>query len=185
MAGKVELIPLTCPRCNTAIPARLDEAAWVCDQCKQGWLLQDDEKTGRTSLQPLEVYYQNGISPAAPGWPFWVVDGKVIAERTAFSGNQHLESRQFWSKPQRFFVPAYTCTLDQLVELGPRLLLNPPQLQPGPPAAFQPVVLAPPDIQPYVEFIVMAVEVERKDRLREVKMAVTLSQPALWVLNRA
>ena len=185
MSAKVELVPLVCTHCNTPIPARPEETAWVCSQCKQGWLLQEDEREDRMKLLPLDVYYQAGIPAAAPGWPFWVVDARVTIQRSTFGGNSNAEAQQTWSQPRRFFVPAYACKLDHLVEVGHRLMSTPPLLQPGPASAFQPVVLATRDIQPYVEFIVMAIEISRKDKLKNVDMTVSVSQPALWVLAKS
>jgi len=177
MDRPVELIPLVCFKCDTPVSAEPDEVAWVCGRCGQGLLL--DESKG---LAPLQVQYSAALPPNTRGKPFWVAEGSVGVQRQTYSGDKSNEALQFWSQPKRFFVPAYTCQLDTLVDLGPRLLLNPPALQPGPATAFEPVTLAPGDIQAMAEFIVMAIEAGRSDMLKQVGVTVKLSTPALWVL---
>lgn len=179
MDQPTQLIPLRCVRCNTALPAEPDEVAWVCPQCGQGQLLDDDQ-----GLQSLSVQYAQGIPPGVQGWPYWVADGRVQLQRSVLRQNRQAEadSAHFWSQPRRFFIPAYRCTLEELLAQATQLLLQPPGLQSAPPAPFRPVILAPQDIQPAVDFIVMAVEAGRKDSLHNLQISVKLSPPALWIL---
>jgi hypothetical protein len=63
------------------------------------------------------------------------------------------------------------------------LLLKPPVLQPGPSAPFEPVTFSPQDITPLAEFIIMALEADRSDKLKSLKIDLDwLSAPALWIL---
>jgi hypothetical protein len=168
---------MVCIRCSTAIPAHPDEVAWVCAQCGQGNLL--DEEQG---LKAVEVNYSAALKANARGKPFWVVEGQVTLRRQTYGGNEEREAQQFWREPRRFFVPACACPLEMLLDLGQSFLLRPPALQPGSPALFDPVVLAPEDVQAAVDFIVMAVEAGRKDKLKEVEFSVMLTPPVLWIL---
>lgn len=177
MAQTIDLVPLVCIRCNTAIPANPDEVAWVCAQCGQGNLL-DEEK----GLTLVEVNYSASLLPKGKGRPFWVVDGQVTLRRQTYGGNEEREAQQFWGQPRRFFVPAFACPLEALLELGQSLLLRPPVLEAGPPAPVEAIVLALDDVRAAVDFIVMAVEAGRKDKLKAVDFEVQLSTPALWVL---
>lgn len=177
MDRPVELIPLVCSKCNRPVPAEPGQVAWACEQCGQGLLL--DESKG---LVPLEICYAAGINPNTKGKPFWVAEGRVTLHREMYAGNSEREAQAFWSQPRRFFVPAYVTQLNSLVEAGVSLLYKQPDLQPGPAAAFEPVVLQVEDIQPAAEFIVMAVEAGRKDKLKEVNFNLQLSAPVLWIL---
>lgn len=177
MGAPIELIPLLCIQCNTAVPAQPDEVAWVCAQCGQAMLL--DERKG---LVPLQVHYAAGIPQNTLGRPFWVAQGKVSLQRELFQGNKTAEAQLLWSQPRRFTIPAYTCTLDMLLKDGPQYLLKPPSLEPGPAARFQPVTLAPGDLQALAEFIVVAIEAERSDMLKQVEVSVSIGEPALWIL---
>ena len=180
MSSAIELIPLLCTRCQTVIPAESDEVAWACAQCGQGLLL--DEAKGAI---PLAINYAAGIPANQKGWPFWVATGQVsVQKRSIFgSGDQGNTTRLFWQVAHRFFVPAFSLQLDQLITWGTRFLQQPPALQPGPAAAFAPATLHHEDLQPMAEFIVLGIEADRKDKVREIEFTLQLSQPELWVLG--
>ena len=178
MDRPVELIPLVCIKCSTPVPAGPDEVAWVCAQCGQGMAL-DDEK----GLASLEVQYSSAGPPGAQGKPFWVVEGEAaLQQRQTYSGNQDRSAQAFWSQPRRFFIPAFTSPLETLLNLGTNFLLQPPDLQPGPPVRFDPVTLYAEDVPAAAEFILMAVEAGRKDKLKELNFSLKLSSPCLWIL---
>jgi len=181
MVPPVELIPLACLKCDASISAEPDEVAWVCASCGQGLLL---DETAERGLSPLVVQYANGLDPNRQGKPFWVVEGNVQLARSTYDtwSNKDEEAQQIWSQPQRFFVPASEVPLQTLADLGPRLLLNPPTLQPGPAAPFEPVTVSPDDLPALAELIVLAIEAGRSDMLKQVNIQVALSEPALWVL---
>ena len=178
MDQQVQLIPLLCTKCQTSVPAGPDEVAWVCAQCGQGLLL--DPSKG---LVQLEVNYAVGIAPNTPGKPYWVTEGRVtFSRRQTYSGNEDRDAHNFWGQPRRFCVPAFTSPLESLLDVGSRLLVQPPALQPGQAARFEPVTLALEDVKPLAEFIVMAIEANRKDKLKEIRIGLELSEPSLWVL---
>jgi hypothetical protein len=173
----VELVPLVCLRCNTPLPAEADEAAWVCANCGQGMHL--DLKAG---LERLDVNYHAGIPQGATGRPYWVVERRVELRQRDSYGRGDSAGPAFWSQPRRFFVPAYTASLEDLLAAGLNLLERPPALQPGPPARFQPVTRAAEDVRAAAEFLVMAVEAGRTDKLKKLDFILELGQVALWIL---
>lgn len=177
MDQPVELIPLVCPKCSTPVPAELDEVAWVCAQCGQGLLL--DEQKG---LALLEVQFAAGIPAVAKGKPFWVADGQVAMQRKTYSGNQGNEAQAFWSQPRRFFIPAFAAPLDDRLNLAMSLIAKPPALQAGSPTRFEPAVMHIEDVSAAAEFVVMAIEAGRKDKLKELDFSLKLSTPVLWIL---
>jgi hypothetical protein len=179
MTAPITLVSLKCVRCETPVPAQPDQVAWVCAQCGQGLLL--DEEHG---LAPLEVHFAAGASSEGRGNPFWVTEAVVTLQRethNAFSKKAE-EARQFWSRPHRFSIPAFTCPLDTLISLGTGLLRHPPELQPGQPLPFAPVTLHPQDVAASVDFIVVAIEAERTDKVKRIDFSVRLSPPSLWIL---
>jgi len=177
MARPIELTPLVCIRCSTRLPAQPEEVAWVCPQCNQGQQLHETH-----GLAPLEVQYVAGVTPGQKGKPFWVVDGQVSLQRQTYSGNQEPEAQRFWGTVRRFFIPAFDLPLEQILTLGRQYLVQPPTLQSGPPTPFEPVILAPVDLPALAEFIVMALEADRKDKLKQLRIQLALQTPALWVL---
>ena len=178
MSEAVRLIPLLCPKCQTPVPAQPDEVAWVCEQCRAGMLLSEEQ-----GAVALDVFFSTSIPQNATGRPFWVARGMVKpATRTTYRGDNSKEMREYWSVPRLFFIPAYACQLDEMLETGTKLLREPWIMQPGAPTRIQPVVLAPQGVKPVAEFIVMSVEAGRGDWLKELKMDVELDPPQLWIL---
>ena len=62
------------------------------------------------------------------------------------------------------------------------MLLNPPDMTPGEPTPFEPVTLYRGDVRAAAEFIVMAIEAGRKDKLKSIEFELELASPALWIL---
>ncbi|MBN1668776.1 MAG: hypothetical protein JW862_16900 [Anaerolineales bacterium] len=179
MSAPVELVPLNCLRCGFALPAALDEIAWVCSQCGQGQRLHPLE-----GLQPLEVHYAAGIVPPKKGRPYWVSTGQVSLQRETYSGlgKQTGQAESFWSQPRRFYIPAYDFQLDEFTRLGVDWLAQQPELQAGPAASFEPVTVLAEDVPAWAEFLVMALEAERKDKVKSVNFSLQLEPPQLWIL---
>lgn len=175
--ARVELIPMLCLKCQQPIPARIDEVVWVCQTCGQGLVLTDKQ-----GLLPQVVHYAGNIPANTPGKPIWVAPGQVSLQRQTYSGDQSKEMLEFWSQPRWFFIPAYELNLDQLAQTGVALLKQPlPMQEGGVPAAFLPVTVPPEDIYPLAEYLVLAVEAERRDKLRSLSFTLQLGQPELWI----
>jgi hypothetical protein len=151
----------------------------MCARCGQGLLLDEDQ-----GLAPISISFATGIPPDTEGHPFWVADGTVSMARETYSvfGKKTDESETFWSRSHRYFVPAFDCSLDRLVNLGTQLLQQPPVLQPGTPVPFEPVTLSPRDVPALAEFIVVAIEAGRRDKVKQIEVVLQLSEPELWVL---
>jgi hypothetical protein len=177
VAGPVELVPLQCLRCSAPIPAETNEVAWVCAQCGQASLLDDLQ-----GLVPLEVLYSTALPAQGRGKPYWAARGRVRLERNTYKGNQRGESESFWAQPRLFCIPAYDCSLDVLLAEGKKMLMLPAALQTGKAAPFEPVVLPIADVRASAEFLVTAIEAERKDMLRRLQFDLELETPVLWIL---
>ena len=176
----VELVALKCLRCETPIPAAPDEIAWVCERCGQGWML--DEVSGVASQA---FHFAAGIQPGKRGSPFWVAGGSLRLNRQTYASfsKKDNEAAEFWAVPRRFFIPAFACDLETTLNLGTALLRNPPHLAEGGPAPFLPVTISPRDIYPLAEFIVIAIEAERKDSIKQLDFSLELRAAELWVLS--
>ncbi|HVP21180.1 MAG TPA: hypothetical protein VMS73_04905 [Anaerolineaceae bacterium] len=174
----VELVPLQCVKCQNPILAQPDEVLWVCATCGQGQMLSDEH-----GLVAQPVHYAAGIAPNAQGKPVWVVSAQVGLHRETYRGDESLSMLQFWQQPRPFFIPAYTLPLDQLVETCQRMLRQPAALQEVQSrSAFYPVTVHAEDLQALVEYIVLAVEADRSDMLKELDFKVQLGQPELWIV---
>jgi len=173
------LLPLQCLKCQTALLAEPDEVAWLCPTCGQAVLLDEKQPAG---LAPLEIYFATGIQTGQRGRPFWVAQGVVSVNRETYSGDESRQAQEFWRTPRTFFIPAYTCALDELISQGMQLLKQPISMMPGQAAAFLPVTLALEDVRPMAEFIIMGIEAERRDMLKSINIQLNLAAPVLWVL---
>jgi hypothetical protein len=179
MSPVIELIPMQCVRCQNPLLAQPDEVFWVCATCGQAQLLSDER-----GLLPELVHYAAGI-PAndAKSKPIWVVQGQVALSRQTYRGDESRDMLQFWAQPRTFFIPAYSLPLDQLMDTCLGLLRQPVTLQEGhSPASFYPVTVHPEDLQALVEYMVVAVEAERKDMLKELDFKVQLGKAELWIV---
>jgi hypothetical protein len=180
MTSQVALIPLRCVRCDTPVPADPLEVAWACAQCGQGLLL--DEVQG---LSPLEIHYSSGIPANQKGKPFWVAHGRVNIQRDSYAGKSDRivrEVEEFWGQGRTFVIPAYQAPLEELLAVALGYLKKTPSLDEGPVAKFDPATLSPKDLTSAAQFVVMAVEADRKDKLKRLEPGVELEDPVLWVL---
>lgn len=177
MDQTVALVPLVCIKCSTPIPADPGEVAWVCKVCGQGNYLHENKE-----LVTLDIFYSHMLAPNAVGKPYWVANGEVSLQRETYGSSSYKESEQYWAQPRRFFIPAYRSSLEELLTQAIALLADPPQLQPGAQSRFQPVVLEQSEFLPALEFLVVAVEAARKDRLKKIDLQVKHESPVLWIL---
>lgn len=179
MTVSVELVPLKCVRCGTFVPAQEDEVAWVCPQCGQGLLLTE------TGLAPLAVQW--AAARAQPGaelrWlPFWAFTGTVhFSQRQAYSGSRQPDA--LWNAPRRFYIPAFPYPLEDMQRLGADFTRRQIALTPGQAAApLARCTLFPADAQGAAEFVVLTIEADQRDNLRQVSFSLELGEPELWVL---
>jgi hypothetical protein len=179
MVSAVDLVPLNCIRCGYPIPAEIDEVAWACEQCGQGQQLNED------GLIPLQVLYSENLKPSQKGRPFWVCEGRVTINRDTYDkfGKKNQDALDFWAAPRQFYVPACTYPWDEFSGLGVKWLYNPPILVPGPAVAFQAVTVAAEDIAAWAEFLVVALEAKRKDKVKKIEFKLTMGEPQLWILE--
>lgn len=173
------LLPLQCIKCQAPIAANVDEVAWVCATCGQSMLLDETQPKG---IAELPIHYDGSVRTGQKGRPFWVAQGMVTLQRSLYRGNANNQAQEFWQKPHMFFVPAFACSLDELVSLGMKLLRQPVVPQQGQPAPFLPVTLLRGDVRPMAEFVIMGIEAERGDMLKSVNIQLNLNNPILWVL---
>jgi len=178
MTTSLELVLLKCLHCGTHVPAGEEEVAWVCAQCGQGMQLSSE------GLAPLTVNWAVPWPGAAQlRWlPFWVFTGTVTFLRRENYGGKS-EPDKLWSGPRRFYVPAFPASLDQLETLGADLTRKQVALQSGPAVGeLKDCTLFPDDARQAVEFVVLTIEADRKDKLKTVEFRLDLGEPELWVL---
>lgn len=179
MTNQIELIPLRCPECQFHVPAEQDEIAWVCPNCQTSLIL--DMQNGLTRH---EIKFSEGIKSGKTGRPFWISQAQVDIKRSTFSSawGAKEDAKEFWKQPRTFYVPAYTCSIDEVVEISSLLLTKPYPLNAGPQVPFIPITLEQQDVQAYAEFVVLGIEAHRKDKVSKVHFTLQLQDLELWIL---
>jgi hypothetical protein len=177
MTTSVELVLLKCIQCGTPVPADEDEVAWVCATCGRGLLLTD------TGLVPINVSWAAAQAGGrtGPARPVWVFTGSVeIVSRESYSGRGRADG--LWSQPVHLYVPAYTCPLQELEDVGAKLTRQQPGITPGPAGTLKGCTLLPSEARTVAEFIVLTIEAEQKDKLKHIEVLLKVGPPELWVL---
>jgi hypothetical protein len=175
MTPRAGLVPLECVRCSTPVPAEPEEIAWICANCGQGLLL--DEEAG---LKAITVHAAAAQGQAS--WrPYWVASGRVrFTRRESFGRDAPPQAR--WSQPVRFVLPAYPTTVEEAVAIGVGMLQRPPSLDEGEAQPLQGATVLPDQIVPLARFVVLSIEAERDDKLEAIEFTVELDAPELWCL---
>ncbi len=179
MSAPIELIPLRCPECQFHVPAEPDEVAWVCPNCHTSLIL--DENIG---LKRFEIKYSDRVQSGKQGRPFWVARAQVDISRKVYESacGAKKDAKEFWEQPRTFYIPAFTCDLDKMIEISAHLVTNPVPLKPGARVPFLPITLEQEDVHAYAEFTVLGIEAHRKDKVSKVHFDLHLQNLALWIL---
>lgn len=181
----IRLVPLVCVKCQAPIPAAPSEVAWVCEQCGQGLLINQNPGggPGETAACALDVFFSKDIQPGMRGRPFWVTRARVtFSERTTYKGDEGRAAEEYWSVPRLFYIPAWDTTLDEIISMGVMLMKNAPAMVSGSRTHFLPIVTPPGDVRSFAEFIVVSIEAERRDYLKTIRFNMEYENPQLWVL---
>jgi hypothetical protein len=179
MISPIELVPMYCIQCSARIPANPNEYAWRCSECGQGQRLAATDE-----LVPCEIHFHADLEEGQPGFPYWVLRGQVEIHRTVAKpkADESEKAAEFWSRPHTFFVPAFECTLDEMIYRGGKLLMVPPGLESGSATSFHPVTLPMDDSLQLIDFLVAVIEADRSDALKRLQVTKNLSSPELWII---
>lgn len=179
----MKLLALRCPQCDTWLQPQQLDMVLPCPTCRTAVFLQE------TGLTALPTTYAAPLDGSATTWlPFWRFLGRVHIERREIQGGgggSQREAADLWATPRHFFVPAWELPAHRAREMGSRLVNRQPTFQtidqPEPPL-FQPATLAPADAQKLLELIILTIEANRSDWLRNLQFRLELNSPDLWLL---
>jgi len=179
----MKLLALRCPQCDTWLKPQQLDVVLPCPTCHTAVLLQD------TGLTTMPVTYAAPQDDTATVWlPFWRFQGKVHIDRRDTQGggrSSERESAELWSLPRHFFVPAWELPAQRAREMGSRLVSRQPvfkTFEPSEPPLFQAATLTPDDAQKLLELIVLTIEANRSDWLKNLQFHLELTPPELWAL---
>ena len=97
-------------------------------------------------------------------------------------GKKTKDALRFWEQPRQFIIPAFSYPLGKFARSGVQWLREPPGLEPGLIVDFEPVTVAAEDVNAWAEFLVIALEAERKDKVKKIEFSLELGEPQLWIL---
>ena len=179
----MKLVAIRCPVCARPMKAEVEDLIVACGNCRTPVSL--DER----GLQPVKVVYATPQTGAAPeSWlPLWIFQGEVTIQSRESQGRGDNEWQRFWSEPRYFYIPAWSLSLETLNRFSIPLVRQQPRYQPltgGPPGeqAHRSVTVSAADAEKLLEFLVLEIEVQRKDWLRTIAFQITASKPVLWAL---
>jgi hypothetical protein len=158
------------------VPAEPDEVAWVCANCGQGLLL--DEEAG---LKAITVHSAAHPGGEATRRPYWVALGRVRFTRRESYGRDAAPNER-WGRPVQFVLPAFAATVEQAVGAGVTLLERPPELVEGEAQLLRGAAVLPDEIEPLARFVVLSIEAARDDKLEAIEFIIDLGPPELWLL---
>ncbi len=180
----MKLLPLRCPQCNQKLePHHNDVVVVVCTQCFTAVTLH------QTGLQPIDVHYAAPSNERVDSWlPVWLFHGRVILHQRQSQGSSKgadKDAAELWQRAQRLYAPAWQQPARQARELGSKLVQAQPLFQaiPRPDGALlAETIITPEDGLKLLDFIVLTIEAERKDMLRDIKFNIEAGPPALWAI---
>ncbi len=179
----MKLLALRCPQCDTWLQPQQLDVVLPCPTCKTAVFLQE---TGLTTISATYAAPQND---SATTWlPFWRFRGQVHIEQRDTQGGSRAsqqESAELWGLPRHFFVPAWELPARRAREMGSRMVSRQPlfaTFEPPELPLFQAATLSPDDAQKLLELIILTIEAERSDWLKNLQFRLELAPPELWLL---
>lgn len=178
----MKLLALRCPHCDTWLQPGLHDVVLLCPTCATAVALHDQ------GVQAAPLTYGIPTTTEFAWYPFWLFQGQVVIRRRQTQGGSRADAdaaQQFWREPRRLYVPAWELTVHDARELGARLARQQLLYQVGDKpeqAAMQPATVDPTDARKLLEFIILTIEAQRNDWLRDLQFDVQAAAPQLWAL---
>lgn len=182
----MKLLLLRCPTCADPLPAENDDVVLTCPTCFT------DVKLDEQGIQTTAVSFVQPTKPdAVTHWlPFWVMEARVdIQSRKTQGRNKGAEkdSEEMWAAPRLLYTPAWDFPVPQARQMGSGLVVRQPAVhlldtRPSE-ALLTPAVFTVEDAQKFLTFVVLTIEAERKDWLKDLQFQVVpLRKPEMWAL---
>lgn len=177
---------LNCPICHRPLTPQDEDVVVGCSNCRSPIALGEAQ-----FAQATVTYAQAALRQQPDRWlPFWLYQGRVsIRQRDTQGGRRRIgdEAVTFWASPRYFYVPAWEISMTTVRQIGAELIQQQPRFQgmrenPYPTLPFVSANVTAEDAKKLIEFIVLDIEVRRKDWLKRIDFSVGLSEPSLWAI---
>jgi hypothetical protein len=180
----MKLLPLRCPQCSQKLEPQSNEVVVVaCGQCYTAVTLH------QSGVQPIEIHYAAPSIERVDSWlPFWLFHGRVHLHRRESQGGSKgadKDAAELWQRVQRLYTPAWNIPAPRARALGSQLVQAQPIFQAIPrpaDARLTEATITPEDGLKLLDFVVLTIEAERKDWLRDLQFKIEAGPPALWAI---
>ena len=187
MSGGIEfaLIPLDCPTCGAGIHARGEDVVYYCTACRNGYLLDETD----WSLRRIDTSFVAAAHLQADEYkPFWLLPARVdIIDRQASGGGFTGILRTFLGQDRVledtgegvFAVPAFRAQLEAVTRLVRRYTEALPELKEKLGERLLGGCYGRQDAEKLAHYALIATEVEKPDKLLELKYEIEFGEPRL------
>ncbi|MCA9961104.1 MAG: hypothetical protein KC443_18820 [Anaerolineales bacterium] len=178
----MKLVALRCPQCDTWLQPGVNDVALLCAVCGTAVSLTDQ------GVQTIPITYGLPTTTEFSWHPFWLFAGQVAIHTRQTQGGNRADAnaaQQFWGVPRRLYVPAWELPIHEARELGARLVREQPLYRAGDkpdPFVLQPATIDIADARKLLEFVVLTIEAQRSDWLRDLQFEIQATVPQLWAL---
>jgi len=181
----MKLILLSCPTCGQSLTPENDDVVVQCQHC---WSPAAIGVNGPGRI-PVHFAVAEGVSVTTVKWvPFWVFEGRVHIKKRETQGGRRSDredSEALWAEPRRLFAPAWNVNMRTIKELGSRLIQRQPEyrlIDKPDDARLTSATVTPGDALKLLEFIILAIEAQRKDWLRDLLFEIETGKPEFWAM---
>lgn len=179
------LIPLDCPTCGAGIQARGEDVVYYCTACRNGYLLDETD----WSLRRIDTSFVAAAHLQADEYkPFWLLPARVdIIDRQARGGGFTGILRTFLGQDRVledagegvFAVPAFRAPLEAVTRLVRRYTEALPELKEKLGERLLGGCYGRQDAEKLAHYALIATEVEKPDKLLELKYEIEFGEPRL------
>jgi len=184
----MKLLLLRCPICQEPLKPADRDVVLPCTKCYEAIHLDDE-----LGISTATVHYAAASEPSkVTDWlPIWVTNGRVnITTRNTQGSNRNAlqASQAMWAHPRRLYAPAWELPIPQARKLGSQLIQQQAMWIAGERPSetlFTAANVTAVDAQKLIDLIILTIEAERKDWLKDLAFTVEASQPELWIVPAA
>jgi hypothetical protein len=181
----MKLLLLRCPLCAEPLAPDVQEAVvFDCPSCQTPVAITD---TGLAMETVQFVAPAHAEAEKVTDWlPFWLFEGQVHIDKRETQGRARTaEVEHLWSQPRRLFVPAWTVDMHNARDIGSTLAQRQPLFVPverpsG--AQMKTATVTAEDALKMLEFIIITIEAQRDDWLRNIEFRMELGNPTLYAI---
>jgi hypothetical protein len=183
----MKLLLLHCPLCTEPLAPDTPEAViYDCPSCQTPVAITD------TGLAVETVQFvtpaQSEAEKVTDWMPFWLFQGRIHIDKRETQRDRRAKTAEvehLWSQPRRLFVPAWTVDMHNARDIGSALVQRQPvfvSVERPSGAQMRTATVTAEDALKMLEFIIITIEAQRDDWLRDIEFRMELGSPTLYAI---